>query len=132
MYICTVHTCTHAHTYPHECLHTCHMYTLTHTTHLQCIHICKQHMHISTHMYTHVCTCVHTHVHMCKHRPTTYIHTCTDTFFGYLFCTKYYTFTTDHRLEVPQKDSLCIHAFVTHLLSTYVPHFEEYSLKCVS
>lgn len=123
-----VYMCSHVPTrmlthMPHVYIHTHH--TSTTHTYMQTTR---------THLHTHVHTCawIHLFVHMCKHRPITYIHTCTDTFFGYLFCTKY-TFTTDHRLEVPRKNSLCIHAFITHSLSTYyVPHFEEYSLKCVS
>ena len=132
---CTFAQCTHVHMHTHTHMNAYTHATCTHehTPHIYNTYIYANNIRTSPHTCTHVCTCVYTHVHMCKHRPTIYIHTCTDAFFGYLFCTKYYTFTTDHRLEVPQKDSLCIHAFVTHLLSTYyVPHFEEYSLKCVS
>lgn len=132
MYICTVHTCTHAHTYPHECLHTCHMYTFIHTTHLQCIY--ANNMHTSPHTCTHMCT--DTRSYTCTHvQAKTYnIHSHTHRYhFWVPTLYKIYTFTTDHRLEVHRKNSLCIHALIKHLLSTYyVPHFEEYSLKYVS
>lgn len=159
MHAHTCHMYTHSHKpwiHPQTCidvqnvhLHSAHMYTCTHVptrmlTHMPHVHIHTHHT-STTHTYMQtICTHLHTHVHTCT---DTRLYTCTHVqaktynihsyMHRYLFWVptlyKIYTFTTDHRLEVHRKNSLCIHALIKHLLSTYyVPHFEEYSLKYVS